>query len=370
MSVAESEGDQRVFCNACQVFADGRAHYREQWHRYNVKRRCNDLAPIAKELFEAKLTALKRRQGEQDEEDEEQKRAALRCTVCSKQFKSAAALATHLRSKKHQKAAELLTKRENQESEQEAVAGESEMQELHDEDEQEGSECADDEAADSEEETRMPIPLGTCLICEHDFADDREGLLRHMAKKHNFVVPFIDRVVDLDGLLTYLGIKLGVGYACLHCSREFEHPVAVRQHMEGKAHFSLDWENNEDEDIDAFYDFSPDLPEDESRAVVAMNEHDELVRADGTVIGMRRHVRYYRQNVRSAEAESRRAARIREAMQERALLTLPGYVPEEHFKEHKRVAAVRQARAQQWQLRVATRNNMAKTKHFRLQCPM
>jgi pre-60S factor REI1 len=36
-----------------------------------------------------------------------------------------------------------------------------------------------------------------------------------MLKQHGFFIPFVENLVDLEGLLTYLGEKIGIGHVCL-----------------------------------------------------------------------------------------------------------------------------------------------------------
>lgn len=46
-------------CLACQVAFDSaeeqRAHYRSDWHRYNLKRKVADLPPVTRDQFEQKV---------------------------------------------------------------------------------------------------------------------------------------------------------------------------------------------------------------------------------------------------------------------------------------------------------------------------
>jgi hypothetical protein len=50
-----------IACNACNynVTAEDRNnHYKSDWHRYNVKRQCAGLGPIARDIFEEKLSGI------------------------------------------------------------------------------------------------------------------------------------------------------------------------------------------------------------------------------------------------------------------------------------------------------------------------
>ena len=41
-----------------------------------------------------------------------------------------------------------------------------------------------------------------------------------MTSDHSFFLPDADFIVDLEGLLTYLGAKVGQGHMCLWCNRK------------------------------------------------------------------------------------------------------------------------------------------------------
>ncbi len=105
--MAESDGGSgsgaavQLVCNACQCVVDDsqrQDHYRSEWHRYNVKRRVNNLAPITSDVFQQKLAAL----NEQKVAGEAEKTAA-KCNVCGNVFQSQKAYQNHLSSKKHLK---------------------------------------------------------------------------------------------------------------------------------------------------------------------------------------------------------------------------------------------------------------------------
>lgn len=91
-------------CISCRVaFADGeiqRAHYKTDWHRYNLKRKVADMPPVTAENFQERVLA-QRTAAEQQLSDA----AAIEgCAVCSKKFSSANAYQNHLQSHKHQQA--------------------------------------------------------------------------------------------------------------------------------------------------------------------------------------------------------------------------------------------------------------------------
>ncbi|XP_028328685.1 zinc finger protein 622 [Gouania willdenowi] len=88
-------------CISCRVaFADGevqRAHYKTDWHRYNLKRKVADMPPVTAENFQERVLA-QRTAAEQQLSD-----TALiqSCSICNKKFSSENAFQNHLQSHKH-----------------------------------------------------------------------------------------------------------------------------------------------------------------------------------------------------------------------------------------------------------------------------
>lgn len=91
-------------CISCRVaFADGevqRAHYKTDWHRYNLKRKVADMPPVTAENFQERV--LQQRAAAEQQLSEST--ATEVCGVCNKRFSSANAHQNHLQSHKHQQA--------------------------------------------------------------------------------------------------------------------------------------------------------------------------------------------------------------------------------------------------------------------------
>ncbi|KAF3698616.1 Zinc finger protein 622 Zinc finger-like protein 9 [Channa argus] len=91
-------------CISCRVaFADGeiqRAHYKTDWHRYNLKRKVADMPPVTAENFQERVLA-QRSAAEQQLNDAVATEA---CAICNKKFSTANAYQNHLQSHKHQQA--------------------------------------------------------------------------------------------------------------------------------------------------------------------------------------------------------------------------------------------------------------------------
>lgn len=90
-------------CITCHVaFHNGdlqRAHYKTDWHRYNLKRKVADLGPISASEFTEKVEAAQ--QQRVDKVNDQDQRSALTCKDCGKAFTSENGLLNHTRSRKH-----------------------------------------------------------------------------------------------------------------------------------------------------------------------------------------------------------------------------------------------------------------------------
>ena len=86
-----------------------------------------------------------------------------------------------------------------------------------------------------------------------------------MSEKHSFFVPDLDFIVDLDGLLSYLGAKVGQGKCCLMCSeksKRFRSLDAVRKHMVDKGHCKMAFSGGDSlAEFADFYDYTKSYPE-------------------------------------------------------------------------------------------------------------
>lgn len=135
------------------------------------------------------------------------------------------------------------------------------------EDMEEEPESADDDDGDDEgiedrlAAARRRIRPSDCLFCNSQSRTMDENL-SHMAKKHSFFIPDQDILIDLPGLLSYLGEKVVLGNLCIFCpngGREFSDTQAVRKHMIDKYHCKLAYDTDEDRaEIADYYDFAGD----------------------------------------------------------------------------------------------------------------
>eukprot|EP01134_Creolimax_fragrantissima_P000876 CFRG0876T1 len=273
-------------------------HYRNDWHRYNLKRKVVSLPPVTAENFQARVEAKKA-------EAEAAKVAATltgRCEACNKTYASSNQLDNHNKSKKHK---ENLTKYEaRQVSRINGVSEDAPAKRAKNMAEIEGE---DDE--DIEEVDDFELEVTDCLFCSKPHESVEENT-QHMALNHSFYIPDAEYITDLEGLLSYLGLKITEGHLCLFCAKhkEFRTARAVRSHMIEKGHTMLAYHDDCFEEYEDYYDFTssyPDYDENNPRTeeevqnkVLDVNGNDELVLPSGKKIGHRDYNVYYKQSIK------------------------------------------------------------------------
>ncbi|KAI5123972.1 hypothetical protein M0805_006384 [Coniferiporia weirii] len=268
-------------CLSCSIgfssAEEQRVHYRSDHHRYNMKRRVAALPPVSAFVFIQKV--LDRRQ-------ETAIMASTKgsvCDICSKTYTTENAYRSHIISKRH-KDNELRAAQKGRDS----PALEASSTEVKDvspsaNDEEPAAESAVESShpvltvdADATEEditktidekiaaARSRLSPQHCLFCA-DLSPTLEANLLHMSSAHSFFVPDAEYLVDLTGLITYLGEKIAVGNVCIFCnakSREFRTLDAVRKHMLDKSHCKIAYDSEQDRlEISDYYDFSASYPE-------------------------------------------------------------------------------------------------------------
>ncbi|XP_048363182.1 zinc finger protein 622 isoform X2 [Sphaerodactylus townsendi] len=281
----------------CVAFKDAevqRAHYKTDWHRYNLKRKVAKMPPVTAENFQERVLA--QRSGL----EQQSQATPTYCTACSKRFSNFSAYENHLKSKKHMelekkavqavsKKVELLNEKnlekglsqdnvdkdavnaaiqqairsqpssspkktslsaseaagspvatESRNSQRSREWGEkpprvqwfkqqakklTRESDMEGEEEEEGWEdISSDEDVESEEEQKQErnseeveesgagrghlspeaTPVTDCLFCSHHSSSLMKNVA-HMTKVHSFFIPDIEYLVDLRGLIKYLG---------------------------------------------------------------------------------------------------------------------------------------------------------------------
>lgn len=147
--------------------------------------------------------------------------------------------------------------------------------------------------------SRRAIPVDTCLFSNHR-SDSMESNLEYMRVKHSFIIPFEDKLKDREGLLAYLGRKVGLGHLCIYCHSErgFKSLQACQSHMVDSGHCKMSMDCNFDfSEYAPFYGLKTvdGVTEDFSGAVLEEDEGGELLLPDGRRIGNRMYKRYYNQ---------------------------------------------------------------------------
>ena len=232
-----------------------------------------------------------------------------------------------------------------------------------------GGEDSEEEAETAEEESdeegdiearlatyRRRIKPSDCLFCTTRTSTPDEAAV-HMSRVHGFFIPDRDHLVDLSGLLSYLGEKIIIGNLCLYCpngGKEFGSVDAVRRHMTDKGHCKMAYDSNEDRaEVLDFYDY--EVAEDEWEDVDGEGEEGDvegeevvsdlltkltrqsgdvslapdglsLILPSGRVLGHRSLKVYYDQNFRPATARKPvddKVKRVRERLADPTLALVP-----------------------------------------------
>uniref|UniRef100_A0A3P9IED2 Cytoplasmic 60S subunit biogenesis factor ZNF622 n=1 Tax=Oryzias latipes TaxID=8090 RepID=A0A3P9IED2_ORYLA len=441
-------------CISCRVtFADGevqRAHYKTDWHRYNLKRKVADMPPVTAENFQERVL-LQRAVAEQQLSEST---ATEVCGVCNKRFSSANAHQNHLQSHKHQQAekqALLAAQRKVEKmNEKNLEKGLGEEKVDHDtrnqalqqalkeqqrpspakqtggqpsqgaskrraerceqpprslwleeqvkrRDREEGEEEEEEEDMDEDEEevadqregdsvgpsgsAPLPgsLPVTDCLFCPHH----SKSLLKnvaHMTKVHGFFLPDVEFLVDLRGLIRYLGEKVGAGNVCLWCNekgRSFYSTEAVQSHMTDKSHCKLFTDGDAALEFADFYDFRSSYPDrkegeeeeaDEELPDDGNLEYDEdtleLTLPSGAKVGHRSLVRYYKQRFGTQRALvlTHNTKAVGRVLRQYKALGWGG-----DAGERQRDMQFVQRMKSRWMLKMGMSNNANMQKHFRAQ---
>ncbi|KAI7854804.1 C2H2 type zinc-finger-domain-containing protein [Circinella umbellata] len=305
-------------CLACQVAfesAEGqRTHYRSDWHRYNLKRKVAELPPVSNSQFQRRAEVVK--EAEAPEVKPEPFKG--HCGACKKTFGTKNSHDSHIRSKKHKEA---VVKQESRVKKQTETTENNNDNDNEEQEKEKKKEINIEETITIDEKIKASRRLEEteCLFCNNK-ADSFEDNMSHMTLVHSFFIPDIEYLVDLKGLVKYLGEKISVGNTCLHCNgkgREYRSLEAVRAHMLDKGHCMIAYDSDEDvmEVVD-FYDFSSsyaELIDEENEDVDAelsniaqgmriADDDMSLVLPNGNVVGHRSLKRYYDQKFKPEDS--------------------------------------------------------------------
>jgi len=406
-----------------------KAHYKTEWHRYNLKRKVAELPPVTAENFKERAAAQKEQQqkAEQDTAD-----TSCRCRACGKSFSSANAHENHLKSKKHREAVataaahadaslpadvQFMNARNTEMSNRAGVAGQDAAEKVDGMEKSEagpssgkaagkkstarveaegasgGADECDMESDDGdsvESWTGDALGLEECLFCPHVSASLNKNV-KHMTLEHGFFIPDIEYLIDLEGLITHLGEKVGELHMCLWCgekSRVFTELKGVQQHMVDKGHCKLFIEGDATLEYADFYDYRKSYPdfkegsggermegdrdedEDADDAVPQPADLSEasgfqLVLPSGATVGHRTLMKYYRQKLRPDRqlVLSRNTSALNKVISQYKALGWTGTSGAAAQTKAKDIAYVRRFQAQQW-TQLGVKGNRLQ-RHFR-----
>ncbi|KAI8095906.1 C2H2 type zinc-finger-domain-containing protein [Thamnidium elegans] len=309
-------------CLSCQVAfqtpESQRNHYRSEWHRYNLKRKVVNLPCVTLEQFSSKTEGKRNI-------DLGLTTTNQFCGTCRKSFGSINQYQNHMQSKKHQEvlAKQALKKKNDEESkpaEETEPVVENKIVEAPKVDLRVTEETTEEEMMAMIDEKIKAAPRleeTDCLFCPHQ-AETFEDNMAHMTTTHSLFIPDIEFLVDLRGLIRYLGEKISVGNVCIFCNgkgRGLRTIDAVRKHMNDKGHCKIAYEDDNDAaELVDFYDFSSSYPQIEGEDVdidaelealtaslTLADDELSLVLPNGSIIGNRHMKRYYDQKMKPEE---------------------------------------------------------------------
>jgi len=250
-------------CQTCGLGFDSsvahKEHYRTELHRYNLKRRTNDLGPVSETEYQRRKAAAQSLAGLSAPSTEA---FHAKCQPCNRSFASKATLDQHLKSRKHLTMAEgdngaTATKKKAPA----APSTPTTAKVPGPADEAAVEEGSNEEGEEEEGEAAAPVDLSpeVCIFC-NERCPSVESTVLHMWKQHGFHLPDGEYLVDVHGVLRYCAEKVKVGCMCLYCNgkgKGFLTARDVQRHMDAKSHCKLLYEEGEDlHEFRPFYDFS------------------------------------------------------------------------------------------------------------------
>ncbi|ODV96137.1 hypothetical protein PACTADRAFT_49539 [Pachysolen tannophilus NRRL Y-2460] len=357
ISLPHSQNPQRssFMCNSCAInfpTADlQRYHMKTEWHRYNLKRRVAQLAPVSSDLFAEKFMLSQNKEYERDEDEygfalyskrrprdqprkqitkkelKRQEKLKLRgrnnlligldegqgvtrdlspASVAGSEFSNfslAESLQTNLESNDRESIGDTLSESRSVEDGSGLYDYSSDNEYVSEEttdDNEEEEDDDDDYDNDTADEDKL-MPITTCFFC----GDTNEGIeqnIDHMFKSHGLYIPERSNLKDVTGLLEFLSYIFSIDNECLICGFFGKSLESLRQHMVAKGHCKLPFETREDKEFFAdFYDFnSSDNGDQEQSSLSNLNnlnnfaeDHSELVLANGSRVAHRSMMSHY-----------------------------------------------------------------------------
>lgn len=361
----------RYTCLTCRIEfkspVDQSVHYRSDWHRYNLKRKCVGLSPIDGETFIKKIAEAKAAESTKKEPEKSY------CNECRKLYSTKNAYNNHLTSKRHK---ENVKNNLSKPAEEKVAPAAKKQQQVDEEGEMDGSDIEDVDEFDLEPED--------CLFCNNS-ADSVDENLKHMRLSHGFCIPDCEYLVNLEGFLRHLCDKVGKYFMCLKCNDSgkcFLSAEAAKMHMVDKGHCMVDFSEYAALEYQNFYDYRPSYPDydpnDPDKEILppkpAVSIVDgELVSKDGTVAVNRHLAFYYKQNFKPEDDRESVVANKEQHALVLAKGSSRGYdnklvkmTPQER-KALDRTEKQRQKRSDHADVKMGNKNNKLQGRFFRLQ---
>jgi len=323
MEAIITPGNTTTFtCLTCNIIFQNienqREHYKQDWHKYNLKRKVAGLPSITEAEFTEKI------QKQIEENELANKVVTWNCEVCKKVFNTENAFKNHETSKKHIENAANYDKNKtmnvDDESDDDLSVDENDSKEPRINWKKRFAEAQTEEEFNKvlDEKIKMSrrIEETECLFCNFK-GNTFEEKMEHMTIDHTFFIPDVEYLSDLKGLINYLAEKIAIGNTCIYCERMFHSLEAIRKHMLDKGHTKISYEDGPDLEIGNFYDFSVLDDDDEkmeeenntdtNQGLAITSEGTELILPSGAHIGHRDYKRYYNQNLRDRDESNSKA---------------------------------------------------------------
>lgn len=324
-------------CNSCQIqfekSEDQRGHMKGEWHRYNLKRRVALLPPISEDIFNNKVATVEKKKEEEVENLAEgvknvqlsakQLRKNQREDLLEKKRKLLELAKNRLVSNggrvKMSEDGKIIVEKKEPTKEEEQLK--EEVKEASRKEEEENN-IEEEELIKEKLENRVDVPVTQCIFCKNEKFEDSAATFEHLFKKHGLYLPERKYLVNMDGLLAYLYEKIGYGNVCWGCNFQGRNFQSICQHMLSKNHIRIPYESEDEKlEISDFFDFSKTYEVEAPAAAGANDEEwedvddaeleddedidEELYASEyglhlpnGVVLGNRKLVRYYKQNLK------------------------------------------------------------------------
>lgn len=214
---------KQATCICCRIKFDSvhlqKCHFKTEWHLYNLKRRICNLQPID-------LDSFKDIQGSIPKELATTPRSSLPSLRDT----------DYTPGKSH---------------DDDAATNDDDWSEV-DEDALIDEDYDEEEAA---ELLKRVVKPDICLFCDKKSSNYKQNII-HMNLLHGFFIPEEKYVIDIEGLLEYLGFKVGAGATCIWCNKQFTTVHGVRLHMLYKDHCKILYDQESANEFKEFYDYT------------------------------------------------------------------------------------------------------------------